>query len=277
MKKMSSTFFEKPRVELIGQPSMNTAAVQRFLDEHNLCWPEWMSPPRTSDNDDAEWIIEEAGRGCYMSWPKSGQEAKGRPHEDHIKHLIEVGHGSVLEHVSFNFHIWGVSRSLTHELVRHRAGCAYSQLSQRYVGEEYINFCIPPDINKLAETNKDLYDEWLQSMLKSRDLYKKLTDGLSLLYMDVANKTEKRKKARQAARSILPNATETKLMVTFNGRALRHFIEMRANPAADLEIRMLAVEIFRVVKDKFNLICHGMRLIQLDDGSEGVESSFRKV
>ena len=184
---------------------------------------------------------------------------------------------SVLEHCNFNFAIWAVSRSLTHELVRHRVGFSYSQISQRYVDSSNTAFVVPPAIQELEKNKATVYQKWLDHMVASQDLYSELTEVLSEMYQDIDDKTEKRKKARQAARSVLPNATETKIFVTCNGRAVRHFIEMRANPAADLEIRMLAVDMFKIMEKEFPLIVYGMKVITLEDGTFGIESSHRKV
>jgi thymidylate synthase (FAD) len=267
--------FTKPRVELVGRQVMDINGIVAFLQEHDLVWPE-LQKKLDSNMDlgdrDCEWLIEMAGRGCYMSFG-----GKGRSHEDHIRHLIEVQHGSVLEHANFNFHIWGVSRSLTHELVRHRAGMAYSQLSQRYVDSSDCAFVIPPAIQKLQMIKPEVYLKWLTFIGQAQELYSELTEELGEMYSDIESKTEKRKKARQAARSVLPNATETKIFTSMNGRAVRHFIEMRANAAADLEIRMLAVDIFKIMEREFPLVVYGIELIKLSDGTEAVESKFRKV
>jgi len=267
--------FKKPRVELVGRPVIDIGGLMTFLQEHDMEWPELQNKLDSNidlGDRDAEWLIEMAGRLCYMSFG-----GKGRTHEDHIKHLIEVQHGSVLEHVKFDFVIWGVSRSLTHELVRHRAGMSYSQLSQRYVDSSDCAFCVPPSIQQLEQTSPELYSDWLEHMRVSQNLYEHLTEALGDMYSDVESKLEKRKKARQAARSVLPNATETKIFAGMNGRAVRHFIELRANPAADLEIRMLAVDVFKIMEQEFPLIVHGMSMDDLPDGTQGVKSEFRKV
>lgn len=201
---------------------------------------------------------------------------KGRNHEDHIKHLIEVGHFSVLEHAVFNFHIWGVSRSLTHELVRHRIS-SYSQISQRYVDSSDCAFVVPPALQDLQKINPIAYVWWEEHMRKSQNLYAHLTEVLGEMYVDIEDKTEKRKKARQAARSVLPNATETKIFVTMNGRSLRHFLSMRASAAADLEIRDLAVQMYKIMKREFELIVYGLELIKLDDGTEALVNHYTET
>ncbi len=266
--------FTEPRVELVGRQVMDINGIIAFLQEHDLVWPE-LQKKLDSNMDlgdkDCHWLVESAGRGCYMSYG-----GKGRSHEEHIKHLIRVGHFSVLEHAVFNFHIWGVSRSLTHELVRHRIA-SYSQLSQRYVDSSDCAFCVPPALQELQKVDPEAYNRWLEHMHESQDLYSYLTDHLGEMYSEIENKTEKRKKARQAARSVLPNATETKIFVTMNGRSIRHFLSMRASAAADLEIRDLAVKMFKIMKREFELIVYGLELTKLDDGTEAITNHFTET
>lgn len=264
----------RPKAELISCQTIDPDGIERFLEAHGIEWGE-LQDKLNSDMDladsDGEWLVETAGRTCYMSF------GRGRTHEQHLHHVIEVGHGSVLEHANFSFMIWGVSRSLTHELVRHRAGFAYSQLSQRYVDESDTSFIVPAGIQALEDSDPVLYKRFVAHLKASRDLYVDLTTGLMDSYADIEDKTERRKKARSAARAVLPNATETKIVVTANARALRHFIEMRAHPAAELEIRLLAVEMFKIFQRVAPALCHGMMIVTLPDGTLGVESVFRKV
>lgn len=273
------SFVTEPRVELIGKPILEIDGIVRFLNDHNYSWPEFtekLESMMSLGDDDGEWLVEFAGRMCYQSFSKQGETIKGRSHEDHIRHLIEVGHGAVLEHATFNFAIWNVSRSLTHELVRHRLA-SYSQLSQRYVDSSNVAFIVPPAIQELAKTDPETYKAWTTHCERSRELYEELTEKLANMYEGVEDKLEKRKKARQAARSVLPNATETKIVCSMNARAVRHLIELRANPAADLEIRLLATKIYNILQKKAPLFLHGIDLVKLSDGTEGVESKFRRV
>lgn len=273
------SFVTEPEVVLVGKPIIEIDGVMKFLNDHGYDWQEFTdqldSMVSLGDND-GEWLIEMAGRMCYQSWPKHGQSAVGRNHEDHIKHLIEVAHGACIEHANFNFAIWNISRSCSHELVRHRIA-SYSQLSQRYVDSSDVSFIVPPAIQELSKIDQKTYRTWIEHCEKSRQLYETLTEKLSNMYKDIPSSIEKRKKARQAARSVLPNATETKIFVTMNARAVRHLIELRANPAADVEIRKLAIKIFRILQDKAPLFVHGMTNVKLEDGTDGVESRYRKV
>lgn len=179
-------------------------------------------------------LPELAGRLCYLSFPKNKRRPGGN--KGYLKHIKEIGHGSVLEHTNFTFLVEGISRSCSHELVRHRAGCAYSQLSQRYVENE--GEVVVPEL--LAELSLETQAKWAAHMAASQDLYEELirvaeVNGLEL------------KPSRGMARSVLPEATGTKIMVTMNARALRHFFKMRGHVTADIEIRRLAIEMWRLV------------------------------
>lgn len=273
------SFVTEPEVRLVGKPVIEIEGVKEFLEAHGYIWPEFTGKVESMaslGDDDGEWLVEMAGRNCYQSWAKEGGEPKGRSHEGHIKHLIEVAHGACIEHANFNFIMWNISRSLTHELVRHRIA-SYSQLSQRYVDSSDVAFVVPPAIQELGEKKPDSYRKWVEHCELSRQLYEELTTDLSEMYGDIKSGLERRKMARQAARSVLPNATETKIFVTLNGRAIRHLVELRANPAADVEIRKLAVKVCRIFLEKSPLLAHGLNIVKLNDGTEGVESKFRRV
>ena len=211
---------------MIGKQVIDEAELGRFLDAHDV--GHW----ETDTEVGAEKLVEVAGRLCYMSF------AKPRPggNAAYIEHILEVGHGSVLEHAVFSLLITGVSRSLTHELIRHRAGMSYSQLSQRYVDESDCNFVLPPGI----AIGTPVYDSWVYQCRDSAYLYKFAAEHLESSFVDIPDKTARRKAAREAARSILPNCTETKIVVTGNARAWRHFLELRGSEHADAEIRRLA-------------------------------------
>jgi thymidylate synthase (FAD) len=199
---------------------------------------------------------------------------KGRKtNQVYLGHILEVGHGSVLEHAVWNLLIVGVSRSLTHELVRHRAGFGYSQLSQRYVDESTADY-IEPDC--IAD-DPELHRIWLDAIEQTHKTYCVLVERLGQKFADEPDATLRRKLARQAARSVLPNATETKIFVTANARALRHFIELRANEHADVEIRKLAVAVLRVMQKACPNAFGDYRIEKLADGSQVAVTEHRKV
>jgi len=190
--------------------------------------------------------------------------AKPRPggNAAYLQRILEVKHGSVLEHAVWNFIITGVSRSFTHELIRHRAGFGYSQLSQRYVDETDTDFVEPECIAADAE----LHEVWLAAVQDAQRAYVRLVEGLQRKFAKVEDVTLRRKLARQAARSVLPNATETKIFVTANARALRHFIELRASEHAETEIRIVAARVLEILQREAPSIFGDYELKTLSDG-----------
>src|SRR5713101_411859 len=146
----------EPAVYLLGRQVVDEAVLDRFLADHGVSW-------KTDTEVAGEYLAEVAGRVCYMSF------AKPRPggNKVYLEHILEVGHGSVLEHAVWNFIFTGVSRTLTHELVRHRAGWAYSQLSQRYVDESVAEYVEPECI----AGNPEMHRIWLDSVAHSHQAY----------------------------------------------------------------------------------------------------------
>jgi thymidylate synthase (FAD) len=257
------TVLREPRVYLVGRQVVDEGEVERFLADEGVA--RWSTDTEVS----GEKLIEIAGRLCYMSF------AKPRPggNSAYIEHILEVGHGSVLEHSVFNFIITGVSRSFTHELVRHRAGFGYSQLSQRFVDESSCSFVEPTVI----AADPELHAIWLEAVTASQKAYQKLAAGLARVFADEPEPTARRKKAREAARSVLPNATETKIFVTGNGRALRHFIEMRGDPSADAEIRAVAVAMLKELRIASPNLFGDYELVELPGGGQAARTAFKKV
>jgi thymidylate synthase (FAD) len=253
----------EPTVYLVGRQTIDSADLERFLADHGVS--SW-----TTDTDIAgERLTEVAGRLCYMSF------AKPRPggNQVYLEHILEVGHGSVLEHATWSFIFAGVSRSLTHELVRHRAGWGFSQLSQRYVDESVAEYVEPDCI----AADPDLHATWLDAIAYCHRAYVKLAQELQERFQEEPDRTARRKLARQAARSVLPNATETKIFVTANARALRHFIELRATRFAEVEIRKLAVKVLEIMRREAPHIFSDYQLLPLPDGTFEAVTAHRKV
>jgi thymidylate synthase (FAD) len=238
-----------PRVQVIAQT--------QFTPPADVPWQ--------TDADGGQALAEFAGRACYQSWSKPNPSTA--TNAGYLRHILEVGHLSVLEHGVVSLYLTGVSRSLTHELVRHRH-FSYSQLSQRYVPERDAAV-VEPDV--IAE-DPELHALFEQATAASLEAYTKLLEGLEKKFAAVAAPTSRRKQARQAARAVLPNATETRIVVTGNYRAWRHFVAMRASESADVEIRALAVavldELLRVAPNVFG----DFRISTLEDGTRVASS-----
>jgi thymidylate synthase (FAD) len=252
----------EPSVYLLGKQVVHDAELERFLADHGVSW-------QTDTEVAAEVLCETAGRVCYMSF------AKPRPggNSTYLGHIKEVGHGSVLEHAVWNLLITGVSRSLTHELVRHRSGFGYSQLSQRYVDESVAEY-VEPDV---IATDPELHALWLEAIEHSHRAYVHLAEKLAAKMADEPDRTARRKNARQAARSVLPNATETKIFVTANARALRHFLEQRGSRHAEPEIRQLANRMLDVLQAESPNLFGDYRRVPLSDGTFEIDTAHRKV
>lgn len=223
--------------------------------------------PWETDADGGEALCEFAGRACYQSWKKPNPATA--TNAGYLHHILEMNHLSVLEHGQVTFYLTGVSRSLTHELIRHRH-FSYSQLSQRYVPERNAAM-VEPDV---IASDPELHELFVKAGEQALGAYTDLLEALSKKFADVESPTLRRKQARQAARSVLPNATETRIVVTGNYRAWRHFVAMRATEGADVEIRELAIACLRELKRVAPNVFADFEIIRLDDGAEIAESPF---
>lgn len=216
-------------VELIAQTvvtgweHMREAGWEQHVDTDDDHW--------SIDANDADQLAEFAGRLCYQSW--SRPNPKTATNEGYLAHIVEVGHFSIMEHASATFYVAGVSRSLSHELVRHRH-LSFSQLSQRFVDEGNVEFIVPPALQD--ERQKVARNLFAAALAGQHDFYTKIVEYLMRSGLP-------RKQAREAARAVLPNATETRFVVTGNMRAWRDVLSRRLDPAADAEIRLLAMRI----------------------------------
>ncbi len=217
--------------------------------------------PWSTDADGGEALVEFAGRACYQSWKKPNPVTA--TNAGYLRHILEVGHLSVLEHGSVTFYVTGVSRSLTHELVRHRH-FSYSQLSQRYVPERDTAVVEP----EVIAADPVLHARFVEAAEVAVKAYDSLLTGLQERFADEPNATLRRKQARQAARAVLPNATETRIVVTGNYRAWRHFVAMRATEHADVEIRALAVACLRQLQHVAPNAFADFEISTLADGTE---------
>lgn len=212
---------------------------------------DWSPEPGVSDG---ESLIEAASRGCYQSWSRPNPATA--TNEGYIRHILDVGHFSVIEHATATFLFEGVSRSLTHELIRHRH-FSYSELSQRFDNMEYAKGVIPPAISRLLD--KYLQEQWIIDFEKAKSEYSGIVEFLQ-------DKSLTRKQAREAARAVLPNMTETKIVVTGNFRAWRQFIAMRATIHADAEICAVAVEVLQWLQNHAPNVFGDFELLTWNEG-----------
>lgn len=203
---------------------------------------------------DAELLVAQAAKLCYS--PVGVDEIAESMTDDDVSNFVQMladlKHESPIEHATFTFAVEGVSRTLSHQLVRHRIA-SYSQQSQRYVKLEQFEYIIPPAIAKNEKT-KAIFEE---AMKKSQEYYNEITDVLFeenyklLIESGMSEKKAKmqaEKMSIEDARYVFPNACETKVVFTMNARSLSNFFSLRCCQRAQWEIRELAIEMLRQVK-----------------------------
>jgi len=244
------------RLFVVSRPVFDMEAFLRFLESEQQSWE------RMGSAKDSESIVEAAGRICYMSF---GQRQYRRPNAEYVANLIKQGHESVLEHVSWSFVLTGVSRAFSHQFVRHRVGFAFSQLSQQYHEERDARFVEPA----IIRSHPHLSTLWRSAVEGSRQAYASLLESLEELEqtsLSLPNKREMQRAVRTAARSVLPNATETKIFFTANARALRHFLELRGNIAGDEEMRVVSCLLLESLKKEAPSLFDDFMTQELPDG-----------
>jgi thymidylate synthase (FAD) len=250
-------------MEIIRQPRVTLMARPQFLEPAHLP-VQWKG-----ESSDGERIAEYAGRLCYMSQ----HNPAGRTTAEYLRNILRQGHGSVFEHSTYVMLIEGISRSCSHELVRHRAGWGFSQLSQRYVDESHAAFVMPPAIMG----DPELEAQWTGQVATAQTAYVASVERLMNRYEWVEDKIQRRKMAREAARSVLPNATEVKIVVSANVRAWRTMLELRLGEGAELEIRRMAVACLRVLQKEAPALFEDFEIYPTTEGSEAGRVGFHKV
>jgi thymidylate synthase (FAD) len=199
--------------------------------------------PHDDAEDDFEagsQLSEFAGRACYQSFDRPNP--KTATLEGYLGNIINQGHFSVLEHGTVSFYFTGVSRAFTHELIRHRH-FSYSQLSQRFVKlDQETEPVFPPAYKDNVQAQAVVFRLFQQAVKAYQEL-------LLIGVWGEGSENLNKKEIREAARAVLPNCTPTELVVTGNHQAWRHFLKMRGTLAADAEMRMVALEVFRTLSE----------------------------
>ncbi|WXX09757.1 thymidylate synthase [Mycobacterium phage MS619] len=224
------------KVKLIAATEVSTDALRDIGFE-----PDTYTEPEsgTFGDFDADELAEFAGRNCYRSFHRPNPATE--ENEDYLAHILEVGHESVLEHASATFYV-ETSRSVLTELERHRH-LSFSVVSQRYVDPTPLGVHWPPVLSKLPELDRAYAEDIL---LLAKDQVDQAYAGLLQVFQ--ANGLP-RKQAREAARAVLPNMTNSPMVVTGNHRAWRNVIKARWHVAADAEIRELAGELLAQLRE----------------------------
>jgi thymidylate synthase (FAD) len=277
-------FVTQPNVRLVAHTVMDPHALDLWAEEHGLSDALHGDTPLGkihNDVDDSDWksldaLPEFGGRFCYRSWEK------GRTREAYLQNVIEMEHGSILEHSVVSFAVSGVSRSFSHELVRHRQGASPSQESQRYVDAKDIRFIVPPLVEILSKHDPLIMTRFKRACAWSLSEYVELQDllreGLAAASTeDVKLATMAKKRVNEAARALLPNASETRLLWTMNLRAARHVCSLRGSEHADLEIRRVAVEFTKVLKTVAPHCFADFEIVEGADGLPATKTPYPKI
>lgn len=223
-------------MKIINQPEVYLVGRMEFVAPPAEVTPGWEPEEGLPGG---ELLVEFGGRGCYRSWKNPAK----RTHRGYVGNILDHKHFSVTEHAVFSLWIQGVSRSLSHEFVRHRH-ISPSQESQRYVPARDINFVLP-----VAYIGDFELEAWFKADCEVALVsYIFHLDALEKKFSHVEDTTARKKMAREAARELLPNAAETRFLMTGNVRSWREFFEKRGNEHADAQIARLAVAIFRVLQ-----------------------------
>ena len=252
----------KPHVCLVARTGISVSEMHEYLADAGGA--DWLGM-RADDPGDATAasdLTEFGGRLCYKSWTEGLNPNVTRIRKDHaayIANIIASGHGSVLEHASFSLALGNVSRVLTHELVRHRAGVAISQESLRYVRLTEIPFWFPEWAEDDAELTARSAD--ILQALEAHQAWMTEHFGLDDPGVPFAEK----KHTTSFMRRFLPDGTATQILLTANARALRHIITVRTEPHAEEEIRLVAGMIAELMTAEEPLLFGDFR--QQDDGS----------
>jgi thymidylate synthase (FAD) len=258
-------YLTEPSIIMISKPNTSLDGTNTFLSAFGH--ESYLDDMKLGS--DLE-LCKFAGQLCYMSFGKLRTYNKDvQKYFDNIK---SSGHGSVIEHASYSFLFYGISRSATHEIVRHRAGFAYSQVSQRYV--KVLRFVERPEYI----SNSVLHEMFIERIEKTAELYGQIISELTKAHSSNESmpKTEIRKMIQQSARSVLSNETEAPIVVTGNARAWRHFIEMRGSKHAEPEINKIAVKALLCLS-QVNPVIFGDYEIEATDTVYNVTTKYKKV
>jgi thymidylate synthase (FAD) len=258
--------FVEPKVFLVGETSVVEDGLKAYLEHVRA--PSWS----TDAPSDAERLCEVYGRLCYRSFepglnPNVTRVRKGNA--NYLWHVLEVGHGSVIEHAVLNFIFADVSRVFTHELVRHRAGTAISQESLRFVRLDTLSAYVPTHIRE-NEQGMELFAKTIAQL-------EEVQQSLAKIYaIDDEKKFDVKKKLTSAFRRIAPDGIATSIGWSCNFRALRHVIEMRTAPDAEEELRLVFGKVYETVKDRYPGLL-GDYETEVVDGLPWVRTKHKKV
>lgn len=232
-----------PTVHLIARPSLNLDGMRGYLaDVGGESWLERRLEESGGAPNAGELLVEFGGRACYRSWEPGLNPNVTRVRADqreYFENILRSAHGSVLEHASYSFALRDVSRVFTHEIVRHRAGSAFSQESLRYVRLTDIGFRVPPALEPVREQVLSIVEQLEELQVSA---------AAELGVDDEGVPFHVKKEVTSALRRIAPIGLSTDIIWTANVRTLRHVIEMRTAPGAEEELRLVFDQVARLMR-----------------------------
>ncbi len=249
-----------PTVHIIAESKVDEAGLQGMLSDLGV--PEWHSDGLS----DAEVIVEVAGKLCYMSFDKSLNsnltKTGGRSNYDYIQDgIIATSHGSVLEHATVSVAFVNVSRVFTHELIRHRAGAAYSQQSGRYVRTDEISYWVPSVVTE----NIELAGLFEEAIAFQEEILQKMVKASGIVRLTSKEDFDKKKKLTSAFRRVLGNGAANTIQATYNHRALRHMVTMRTSRHAEEEMRLVFNSLFDQLVSRYPALYADFNREMVDD------------
>lgn len=256
----------EPKVFLVGETRIVDEGLQAYLEHVGA--PEWT----TDAPSDAERLCEVFGRLCYRSFkpglnPNVTRVRQGNA--PYLSHIVEVGHGSVLEHGVMNFIFADVSRVFTHELVRHRSGTAISQESLRFVRLDRLSAWAPTHIRE-HEEGMDVYCKTLAQL-------EEIQQRLAELYaIEDERRFDRKKKLTSAFRRVAPIGVATTIGWSCNFRTLRHVIEARTAPEAEEELRLVFGQVYELVRGRYPNVFSDYT-VEEADGLPWIRTAHRKI
>ena len=237
-----------PQIELISRPSVDLGALERYLK--TVGGDSWLQMRREQEEgiNDGQLLVEAAGRACYRSWTEGlnpNVTRVRRDQKDYFLNILRSGHGSVLEHANYSFIIWDVSRVFTHELVRHRAGSAFSQESLRFVRIKDLPFRIPESLEPLRTNIVSILETLEEFQVSAAEHFGLDEQGVNF---------HTKKEITSALRRLAPEGMSTMIIWTANIRTLRHVIQARTDPGAEEELRIVFNKIGEIMRQEAPLL-----------------------
>jgi thymidylate synthase (FAD) len=250
----------RPTVFLIARPSVDLAGMRAYLEDvGGQAWLERCLGDADGSPNSGELLVEFGGRACYRSWEPGLNPNVSRVRTDkreYFANILRSGHGSVLEHANYSLAIRNCSRVFTHELIRHRAGSAFSQESLRYVRLTDIGFRVPPALEPVREQVLSIVEQLEEFQVSAAHELGIDEEGVPF---------HVKKEVTSALRRLAPIGLSTDIVWTANARTLRHVIEMRTAEGAEEELRLVFDEVARIMQGEAPGLFQDF--VRQDDGS----------